>query len=221
VGVNGSKKRKLVKSAIGKFKPPAQSLPSRPVKGPVTKPTVAFMSTYMKPNSSTTVNPTAQVNTNVHTNAPTSKTVVKPTTIVHTNVKTAPNTHIVINPSATVNTTVNITLTFQTFVKPYTIVKTIIQPVLKQRPPNPAKPSSNKLDLSKVRRSGRTVWKKNANFKGPRKAIDDPIEAEEDDKDAETQPATKISGDATKVAGDAKDGFCLGLLKKIDTTKYV
>jgi len=69
VGVNGSKKRKLVKSAmcIGKFKPPAQSLPLRPVKGPVTKPTVAFMSTYMKPNSSTTVNPTAQVNANVHT----------------------------------------------------------------------------------------------------------------------------------------------------------
>jgi len=65
------------------------------------------------------------------------------------------------------------------------------------------------------------LGKKNANFKGPGKAIDDPIEVEDDDKDAETQPATKTSGDATKATGDAKDGSCPGLLKKIDTIKYV
>lgn len=209
----------------GKFKPPApaHSLPSRPVKAPITKPTVAFMSTYMKPNSSTAVNPTAQVHTNVHS-APTSKTIVKPTTIVSTNVKIAQNTHNIINPSATVNTTVNTTPTSQTFtsktfVKPYTIVKTIIEPVLKKRPPNPA---------TKVRRSRRTAWKNNANFKGPGKAIDDPIEVADDDNHAKTQHATKTAGDTSKTvgdtskaAGDAKDGSCLGLLKKIDTIKYV
>lgn len=210
---------KLIKSAINKskFKPPTQSLPYILVKAPVTKPTVAFMSTYMKPTSSTTVNPTAQVHTKV-LSTPTSKTVVKPTTIVSTNVKTTPNTHIVINPSATVNTTVTTTPTSQTFVKPYTIVKTIIQPVLKQRPPNPPNPAK---PSSKVRRSHRTTWKKNANLKGPGKAIDDPIEVPDDDNHAETQPTTETVGDASKPVGDAKDGSCLGLLKKIDTIKYV
>jgi hypothetical protein len=126
------------------------------------------------------------------------------------------HTHTNIKPYANVNTTINNAPDSQTFVKLYTILKTIIKPVLNQPPPKPANPTSKKIDLSKVGRSGRNVWKSNVNKKESGKVEDDPSELQDDDKDAHTSK----NQSATRIVGEARHGSFLGLLKKIDTIKY-
>jgi hypothetical protein len=153
--------------------------------------------------------PSATINTNINSTL-NSKVVVKPFAIVHTNVKTAPNAHIVIKPYATINITINNGPDSQTFVNPYIIMKTIIKLDLKQPPPYPANPASKKIDFSKVMRSGRNVWKTNANFKGFGKADDDPNDLKDDDKDDDKDADKSKNQPATRVVGEARHGSCLG-----------
>jgi len=111
-----------------------------------------------------------------------------------------------VKPSDDVSTIVNTSTHSKTYVKPYTIVKTICEPVLKYVPPKPSiaptqaprqpKTKGKKLDLGKVRRSGRNVWRANANKKGPGKKMDDPIEIDSgciDDAYKVTDPLSMLS----------------------------
>jgi hypothetical protein len=234
------KKRKLVKG-LPKFNQPKYINPPK-------QPPVAFMRTnQLAPTQTQTViEPSASIHTTVHTGrssvtnvAPSAKVntfvqahpntinIVKPSAKVLTNVKTTNTSQTTVKPSADVSTTVNTSTHSKTYVKPYTIVKTVCEPILKSVPPKPSvaptqaprqtKSEGKKLDLGKVRRSGRNVWRTNANKKGPGKKMDDPIEID-NDCNADVQ---KETDSPVKVVPEANLGSCLGLLRKVDTIKYV
>ncbi|WJX78278.1 hypothetical protein P8452_61520 [Trifolium repens] len=146
-------------------KPPLIIKPSSHIKTNVN--TVFKNPTHVKtPSGSMVINPTANVTTCVKP-YPSAKTVIKPSAHVNTFFKTYGPTNIVVNPNANVDTVV----------KPFVPVKPSEMKNVKLE-----KIEKAKVDLTKVRRSGRNIMKTNCN--GPGKDKDCPIEINDDDDDA-------------------------------------
>ncbi|WJX65969.1 hypothetical protein P8452_50574 [Trifolium repens] len=132
-----------------KPKPPLIIKPSAHIKTNVN--TVFKNPTHVKtPSGSMVINPTANVTTCVKP-YPSAKTVIKPSAHVNTFFKTYGPTNIVVNPNANVDTVV----------KPFIPVKPSEMRKIKQE-----KIEKAKVDLTKVRRSGRIIMKTNCNGPG-------------------------------------------------------
>ncbi|WJX63126.1 hypothetical protein P8452_48048 [Trifolium repens] len=188
-----SKKRKLT----AQFKPPAQIKP-KPVNPTLINPKpVNPTSINPKPinhKPAVIIKPSAHINTNV-------KNVYKKPAHVKTpsgSIKYGP-TNVTVNPSAHVDSVV----------KPWPPVR----PFELKKP----KLEYPKLDLSKVRRSSRNIFKTNNN--GPGKDKDYPIEILDEDDVGDgvlTQEQIDDGNDGT-----AKVGPCLKTLRKIEAGEYM
>jgi hypothetical protein len=159
---------------------------------------------YKKPahvktaSGSIVINPSAHVTTSVRPST-SAKTFVKLSAHVNTFFKTYGLTNVIVNPSAHVDSVV----------KPWPPVR----PFELKKP----KLEYPKLDLSKVRRSSRNIFKTNSN--GPGKDKDCPIEILDEDDVGDGVLTQEQIDDGDD--GPAKVGPCLKTLREIEAGEYM
>ncbi|GAU36822.1 hypothetical protein TSUD_320590 [Trifolium subterraneum] len=117
----------------------------------------------------------------------------------------------VIPPCAQVKPSTSTHAHVKTFYKTYgTTNTTTVKPIEPKKP----KPVNAKLDLSKVRRSGRNIFKSPANNKGPGRDIECPIEIVDEDYIGDGD-LTQVVDANYDVDGEAKVGPCLKTLRML------
>ncbi|GAU41149.1 hypothetical protein TSUD_190490 [Trifolium subterraneum] len=127
-----------------------------------------------------------------------------------------PSGSISIPPSAQVTTSVKPSTStsahVKTFYKTYgTTNTTTVKPIEAKKP----KLVNAKLDLSKVRRSGRNIFKSPANNKGPGRDIECPIEIVDEDYIGDGDLTQEVVDANQDVDGEAKVGPCLQTLRML------
>ncbi|WJX72487.1 hypothetical protein P8452_56367 [Trifolium repens] len=183
------------KRVNGQFKQPAQAYPVNPkpanTKPANTKPVNPKL-VNPKPKPSLIIKPSAHIKTNVntvfknptHVKNPSGSMVINSTANVTTCVKPYPSAKTVVKPSAHVNTFFKTYGPTNIVVNPNANVDTVVKPFVPVKPSEMKKIKLEKIekakvDLAKVRRSGRNIMKTNCN--GPGKDKDCPIEINDDD----------------------------------------
>jgi hypothetical protein len=181
----------------------------------------------VNPKPAVIIKPSTHINTNVknvyktpaHVKTPCGSIVITPSAHVTTSVRPSESAKTVVKPSAHVNTFFKTYGLTNVIVNPSAHVDSVVKPWPHVRPFELKKPKLEypKLDLSKVRRSSRNIFKTNSN--GPGKDKDCPIEILDEDDVGDGVLTQEQIDDGDD--GPAKVGPCLKTLREIEAGEYM